>query len=454
MVNWAEDAFFYHVYPLGALGAPPRNDFASPPAQRLERLAGWLPELADLGVNAIYLGPVFESTAHGYDTVDYFHVDRRLGDDDSLRRLVEACHQRRIRVVLDAVLNHVGRDFWAFRDVLANGEASAFRDWFHLDFSRPGPYETPFAYRGWAGNHDLVKLETNNPDVRNHLFAAVRSWFERFDIDGLRLDAAADLDRAFQRDLAAFCRELRPDCWLMGEVVSGDYRQWANPDALDSVTNYVLYKALYSSHNDRNYFELAYTLNRQFGPEGAYRDLALYDFADNHDVNRVASSIANPDHLFPLYGLLFTAPGIPSVYYGSEFGIEGKRTAHSDTALRPEFDPAQARLADPDNRLRAVIRRFASLRAEHEALRHGTYQQVHVGHEQFAFLRETPGERLLVVANAAATNTELLVKIPGMGEGLLRDVLDNCQPVEVRRGGATAPLFPSWVRVFALETGA
>lgn len=450
-MTWAQDAFFYHVYPLGALAAPARNDFSSPPQPRLEQLPAWLPELAGLGVNAIYLGPVFESTAHGYDTIDYFHVDRRLGDDDRLRALVDACHRRGIRVVLDAVLNHVGRDFWAFRDVLANGVSSPFAPWFHLDFSRTGPYDTPFDYRGWAGNHDLVKLDTSHPDVRNHLFAAVRSWFERFDIDGLRLDAAADLDRGFQRDLAAFCRSLRPECWLMGEVVAGDYRQWANPGALDSVTNFVLCKALYSSHNDRNYFELAYTLNRQFGPEGTYRDLALYNFADNHDVDRVASSLANPAHLFPLYGLLFTVPGIPSVYYGSEYALAGKRTRHSDVSLRPPFDPAAARREAPAHPVRRAIQRFAALRSEHPALRHGTYRQVHVGHEQLAFLREADGERLLVVANAASAAVELRLTLPGTGPAELRDILDGGNPVVVSQGAATLPLFPSWVRVFAIE---
>jgi glycosidase len=223
-----------------------------------------------------------------------------------------------MRLILDGVFNHVGRDFWAFRDVLSAREQSVYREWFAgLKFGESSPYHDPFTYEGWNGHYSLVKLNLHHPAVVQHLFDAVSLWVEEFNIDGLRLDAADSIDIEFLRKLADFCQNLRPDFWLMGEVVHGDYRHWANDQALDSVTNYECYKGLYSSHVDRNYFEIGYSLNRQFGPDGLYRHLPLYNFVDNHDVNRVMSYLKNPAHLYPLYCLLFTMPGIPSIYYGS-----------------------------------------------------------------------------------------------------------------------------------------
>ncbi len=297
MKHWARDSVFYHIYPLGLCAAPPRNDFCSPVIPRLEQLYGWVDHMQNLGVNAVWLGPVFESSAHGYDTADYFQVDRRLGTNHTLSGVISALHQRGIRVILDAVLNHVGRDFWAFRDVREHNERSAYSDWFEgLNFQMRSPFNDPFTYKGWNGCFDLVKLNLRNPEVKKHLFQAIEMWIQEFNIDGLRLDAADCMVIGFLKELGSLCRSIRSDFWLMGEVVHGDYRKWANAETLDSVTNYECYKGLYSSHVDHNYFEIAYALKRQFGERGMYRDVSLYNFADNHDVNRVASNLTNPEH--------------------------------------------------------------------------------------------------------------------------------------------------------------
>jgi len=237
------------------------------------------------------------------------------------------------------VFHHTGRDCWIFQDIQSNGEASRYRDWYHLDFTRRSPWGDPFSYEGWAGHYDLVKLNLGNPLVLEHLFAAISSWVEQFDVDGLRLDAADRLDADFRSRVASHCRALKEDFWLMGEVVHGDYRQWVHEGGLCATTNYEAYRSLWSARNDKNYFELSYSLNRQFGQDGIYRGLDLYSFADNHDVDRVASTLKDPRHLYPLYLLLLTMPGIPSLYYGSEWGIAGRRTANSHvgrcTATRP-----------------------------------------------------------------------------------------------------------------------
>jgi glycosidase len=446
LAHWAPDSFFYHIYPLGLCGAPARNDFVSPPEPRLDRLHGWIGHMTELGANALYLGPVFESSAHGYDTADYWHVDRRLGTDESLRSLIAACHEAGIRVVLDGVFNHVGRDFWAFRDVQANGQASTYRDWFAgLRFDRRSPHGDPFTYEGWHGHFDLVKLNVGNPAVREHLFGAVESWIRDFGIDGLRLDAADVLDLDFQRALAAFCRGLRPDFWLVGEVVHGDYRRWVKPEGLDSVTNYEAYKGLYSSLVDRNYFEIAYALERQFGPKGIYRDLPLYNFADNHDQDRVAGKLHDLRHLYPLHCLLFTMPGVPSIYYGSEWAIEGKRLPGDDGPVRPALDLASAPGLGLDPALAGTIARLARIRAETVALRHGCYRQLHVGDEQLVFARETDDQAVIVALNAADTPASVSVKTPR--DGRWDDLLEDDGTVTSRAGTLTIEIPPFWARI-------
>lgn len=419
MTSSFNDRIFYHIYPLGMCGAPKTNDYSSPAGNGLLRLIERIPHLASLGVDAVYLGPLFESTAHGYDTVDYWHVDRRLGTNDDLARLVRAFHDQGIAVILDAVFNHTGRDFFAFKDIRARGASSEFRDWYrNVDFGKRSPMGDSFSYEGWSGCHDLAKLDTSNRAVREYLFGAVRHWVDDFGIDGLRLDAADVLAPDFMTELASFCRTLKSEFWLMGEVVHGDYRNWACEGRLDSVTNYELYKGLWSSFNDHNFFELAWSLNRQFGPEGIYRAFVPYNFSENHDVNRVASVLKNQSNIFSLYGLLFTVPGIPSVYYGGEWGLRGEKRNGSDDELRPPVHetsehgrlcgaPAACAPSVDSAMLENLIRSLANLRKEHAALRRGSYRQLHVSHDQFVFSRTLDGETILIAVNAAPAQARI-----------------------------------------------
>ncbi len=453
-MHWAYDSIFYHIYPLGFCGAPPKNDFCSPANPRLEQLYGWLDHLLDLGVNALYLGPVFESTEHGYDTADYYHVDRRLGSNDTLSGLSSILHQKGIHLILDGVFHHVGRDFWAFRDVLARGEQSAYCSWFDkLDFHKRSPFNDPFSYEGWTGHYNLVKLNLPNPSVRDHLFQAVDMWIRKFNIDGLRLDAADCLDMVFLKELSNFCKSRRADFWLMGEVIHGDYRKWVNTETLNSATNYECYKGLYSSHVDRNYFEIAYALDRQFGERGLYRNLPLYAFADNHDVNRVASCLKNPAHLYPLYTLLFTMPGVPSIYYGSEWGIEGKRTSRDDRSLRPRLDLGEISRNSPHRDLPGVIGRLARIRRRCEALRYGNYRQLLVRHEQFAFARQTGEECVIVSVNAADRPIPIELTLPTKGGKQLIDLLNEGESFPVHGEKARIdPVGPCWSRIMILKS--
>ncbi len=452
--NWIDQAVFYHIYPLGLTGAPDHNDFSLPPVQRLDQLLPWLDHIQSLGANAIYLGPVFQSTSHGYDTADYYQVDRRLGDNAALTRFSQAAHDRGLRLVLDAVFNHVGRDFWAFKDVQNYGPQSAYADWFHnLRFDGQSPKGDPFQYEAWQDHYSLVKLDLSHPHVRAHLFDAVGSWMDQFGIDGLRLDAADCLDFDFMRALHQFTRARRTDFWLMGEVIHGDYRQWANVETLDSVTNYSAYKGLYSSLADANYFEIAYTLNQQFGEGGIYQGQQFYNFVDNHDVDRAASKLRNPALLYPLYILLFTMPGIPSVYYGSEWGIEGVKTAWSDAALRPALDLAKMMTISSQQDLPRVISRLAAIRNALAPLQNGAYQQLHVDHQQLAFLRQMGDQWVLVALNSAPETVSLRLPLP-FEAGSLSDRL-NSEEVSCNfsQGSVTISLPSCWGRIMQIFPG-
>ncbi|OJH40081.1 alpha-amylase family glycosyl hydrolase [Cystobacter ferrugineus] len=453
MPAWVRDAVVYHLYPLGMCGAPARNDFTSPPEARLARLYDWIEHLRGLGMNALYLGPVFESSSHGYDTADYSKVDRRLGTNADLSRLVAAMRAAGIRVILDGVFHHVGRDFWAFRDVQAHGERSRYRDWFSgLQFGRRSPYGDPFSYEGWSGHYNLVKLNLQNAEVRAHLFGVVEQWMSEFGIEGLRLDVAEVMDVSFLRDLAAFCRRLRPDFWLLGEAIHGDYRHLGNPETLDSVTNYECYKGLYSSLNDRNYFEIAYSLQRQFGENGLYRDLPLYNFVDNHDVNRIASTLKEPAHLLPLHLLLFTMPGVPSIYYGSEWGQEGVKQGGDDSPLRPALAWPDALQRAPRPSLMREVARLARIRHRTRALRHGAYQQLLVTHEQFAFLRRFESERVVVALNAADVPAAMRLDTGAPEGSTFVDLLEPDRRFTSRGGRLEIEQIPPrWGRILALS---
>jgi glycosidase len=445
--DWTKEAIFYHIYPLGLCNAPQHKTVQEPVSHRLEALTPWLDHIQSLGANSIYLGPVFQSTSHGYDTEDYYQVDQRLGDNETLSRLADRIHERGMRLVLDAVFNHVGREFWAFKDILTHGERSPYCDWFqNLNFNSHSPLGDPFQYESWQGHYSLVKLNLSHADVRAHLFDATAMWMEKFGIDGLRLDAADCIDLSFLSALQEFTKSRRPDFWLMGEVVHGDYRRWVNHNTLASVTNYESYKGLFSSLNDANYHEIAYSLNRQFGAEGIYRDMNLYNFVDNHDVNRVASQLNSQTHLYPLYLLLFTMPGVPSIYYGSEWGIEGKKERGSDISLRPPLDLAALQEKSPHPNLARIIRRLSDIRKQLPALKWGDYQSVHVGDEQLAFIRTESGQTALVVLNSASRPITLEIPAP-IQQGTMKDWLNSSEHFQVKDGRIQLHLPPTWGRI-------
>lgn len=437
-MKWFENAVFYHIYPIGYFGCPRVNDRQSEPSHVILRLIDDIPHIKELGCNAIYFGPVFESVAHGYDTIDYTTIDRRLGTNEDFKKVCDALHENGIKVVLDGVFNHVGRDFGPFLDVREHKHSSSKKDWFHIGDGN-SPYNDGFYYEGWEGHYELVKLNLFNPDVKNYIKDCVTGWKNEFGIDGLRLDVAYCLDLNFLRELHGHCRWLSEDFFLLGETLHGDYNTWMNDEMLDSVTNYECYKGLFSSFNDMNMFEIAHSINRQFGSENwcIYRGKHLFTFVDNHDVTRIASMLKVKEHLAPIYTLMFTMPGIPAVYYGSEYGVLGDKRGGSDDILRPEFNAEQMK-NDGICDLTAHIGALAKIQKEHHAAACGDYKQVQLTNRQYAFSRSCDSECLITVINADGAPFTF-----NLGRG--GRAVDLISGTEVEMSGLTLPAYSSMV---------
>ncbi|MEU5990296.1 alpha-amylase family glycosyl hydrolase [Spirillospora sp. NPDC047418] len=323
-MRWPDHAIWWHVYPLGFVGAEreARPEGASR-VHRLARLTGWLDHLVGLGCNGLALGPVFASETHGYDTVDHYRVDPRLGDEDDLERLIDEASRKGVRVLLDGVFNHVGRGFPPFGDVTANGDDSPYRTWFHPDL------------RTFEGHDRLVTLNHAEPEVAAYVADVMTHWLER-GIDGWRLDAAYAVPPPFWRTVTDRVRARFPDAWFVGEVIHGDYIRLVEHTGFDSVTQYELWKAIWSSLNDRNFFELAHTLDRH---NTMLDTFAPQTFLGNHDVTRIASRLDRKEHQRHALVILLTTGGVPSIYAGDEFGFEGikEERVGGDDAIRPAF---------------------------------------------------------------------------------------------------------------------
>lgn len=390
---WAYESVFYQIYPLGFCGAPFENDGVQ--THKIKKVEEWIPHMKKLGINAIYFSPVFESDTHGYNTRDYKKIDVRIGSNQDFKEVCQRLHENGIRVVLDGVFNHVGRGFYQFQDVLKNREASPYLNWFHINLGGNSNYNDGLWYEGWEGNYDLVKLNLQNGEVVHHILDAVQYWIDEFDIDGLRLDVAYCLDENFVRTLRSFTTEKKPDFFLLGEMLHGDYNRLMNDSMLHSVTNYECYKGLYSSFNSMNMFEINHSLLRQFGPENwtLYKGKHLLSFVDNHDVTRVASILSNEKHLPLIYAMCFGMPGIPCVYYGSEWGTRADKS-QGDPALRPCFEQPEW------NELSEFISKLAEAKKNSEALNYGSFRSVLLTNRQCIFERASGHERVMVAINA------------------------------------------------------
>ena len=424
---WAYESVFYQIYPMGFANAPFENDGVQ--RHGIIKVIDWIPHIKSVGCNAIYFSPVFESDTHGYNTRDYKKIDVRLGTNEEFRSVCDALHEAGIKVVLDGVFNHVGRGHFAFQDVLKNRENSRYLNWFNINLGGNDAWNDGLWYEGWEGNYDLVKLNLRNNEVVEYLLDCVRYWIEYFDIDGIRLDVAYCLDEDFMRRLRSFTDSMKADFFLLGEAVHGDYNRLVNDGMLHSATNYECYKGIYSALNSMNLFEIIHSLLRQFGPEQwtLYKGKHMLSFVDNHDVSRIASVITNPKHIPLAYGIEFGMPGIPCVYYGSEWGFKADKS-QGDPALRPYFEFYE------ENELTAFISRLAAVKKSSNALNYGDFTSVILTNRQCVFRRVAGDDVIFVAINAdenpytacfdagAAKVTDLLTgNVYDMGSGVSMD---------------------------------
>lgn len=431
MNTWYERAVFYHIYPLGMTGAPMQNTEEAA-AQRFTELDQWIPHMQDLGCSAVYIGPLFESSSHGYDTRDYKLVDRRLGSNEDFAAFVRKCHDADIRVVVDGVFNHTGREFFAFRDIQTQRDASPYCGWYRgVNFGWNSPLGDSFGYDAWQGHFELPCLNLQNPEVKQYLFDVIQFWIDAFDIDGIRLDCANVLDFPFMKEMRTQTSRMKEDFWLMGEVIHGEYSRWVNDEMLHSVTNYELHKSLYSGLNDHNFFEIAHNVKR-LEAIGA----KLYTFLDNHDENRIASKLNLKEHLPLAYLLLFTLPGVPSIYYGGEWAVEGMRSPYSDAALRPCIPIADAPKLHSD--LTGLITAAAKIHRDHPEFYGGRYQELFLTNRQYAFARHGEGSVTITALNS--DDKEAVLNIPVPIQALEAENLMDGSILPIENGRLALPL--------------
>ncbi|MEJ3655078.1 alpha-amylase family protein [Actinomycetes bacterium KLBMP 9759] len=400
MSDWAQHVIWWHVYPLGFTGAERSAAQAGQqPVPRLRALEPWLDYLLDLGCNGLALGPVFASGTHGYDTIDHFRVDPRLGTEDDLRWLLDTCRGKGVHVLLDGVFNHVGRDFPRFRDVLERGAHSRYARWFTLDFEGSGGGTDGFGYRDFEGHRELVALNHSEPEVIEYIVRVMNHWLDA-GASGWRLDAAYAIPLAALRRVTDAVHAAHPAAWLVGEVIHGDYASFVNDGGLDSVTQYELWKAIWSSLNDRNLFELAWALERH---DEFVREFVPLTFVGNHDVTRIASRLADPHLLGHGLAVLFGVGGIPAIYYGDEQAFRAVKEDRpgGDDAVRPAFPGSPAELAPYGWPVFHTHQELIGIRRRNAWLTGARTSVDHLSNEQIAFTSEMGDRRVTVLLNIA-----------------------------------------------------
>lgn len=407
--DWVQHAVWWQVYPLGFVGAEQNAlPAASPVIHRLPQLVSWLDYAVELGASGIALGPVFASETHGYDTTDYFRVDARLGDDADFDELIREAHARGLRVLLDGVFNHTGRSFPPFQEAMRQGPSGAKASWFRLQWPDSGwTPETEPEYADFEGHHHLVALNHAEPEVAGFVAGVMKHWLAR-GADGWRLDAAYAVPASFWSRVLAEVRAEFPDAFFVGEYIHGDYAAAVSDGSLDSATQYELWKAVWSSLNDRNFYELAAALERHNSFLAGFAPLT---FIGNHDVTRIASKLQDPALLPLALVVLLTVGGTPSIYYGDEQAFRGIKEdrAGGDDAVRPAFPASPADLSPAGWPTYRLYQELIGVRRRHAWLHSAGTAVLSLSNEQFIFVAENDGDALMMALNLANEPADLEV---------------------------------------------
>ncbi len=432
MPGWIRHAVWWHVYPLGFLGAEPESAPDEPVRHRLPDLEPWLDYVVELGASGLALGPIFASSTHGYDTIDHFRIDPRLGDDADFDALIRALRRRGLKLLLDGVFNHVGRDFPRFRKATADGPGGADAPWFHLSWPAAASPGSEPDYATFEGHRQLVALNHREPAVADHVVRVMDHWLSR-GADGWRLDAAYAVPPAFWSDVLPRVRALHPKAYFVGEVIHGDYAGFVRDGGLDAVTQYELWKAIWSALNDGNFFELAWALDRH---NRWLDDFTPLTFVGNHDVTRLASRLTDDRHLPHALAVLFTCGGTPSVYAGDEQAFRGikENRAGGDDAIRPAFPRRPAELAPYGWGTYRLHQDLIGLRRRNPWLHGARTNVLHLTNRQLAYEARYGDDALLVALNLG----DHAMRVPTPGA---RDVLAGAATLE-QAGSAHATLAP------------
>ncbi|MCV7226301.1 alpha-amylase family protein [Mycolicibacterium komossense] len=408
--DWVTHAIWWQVYPLGFVGAYPSDAPPQPAEHRLRRLVGWLDHAVELGASGVALGPVFASRTHGYDTTDHYRIDPRLGDDADFDQLIEESHRRGLRVLLDGVFNHVGTEFPHYLTALDGGsphQQEAAR-WFR---GRPGEFGT------FEGHGDLITLNHRNPAVVDHVVDVMSHWLGR-GADGWRLDAAYSVPERFWAQVIPRVRSVHPDAWFVGEVIHGDYPAVVSGSGFDSVTQYELWKAIWSGLNDGNFHELDHSLKRH---NDFLETFAPLTFIGNHDVTRIASQLANPAHPAHALVILMTTGGVPSVYAGDELGFHGVKEERfgGDDAVRPEFGAPPLPVDDAGAQTFALHQYLIGLRRRHPWLHTARTRALRLENRQYVYETRSGDNALIVALNIDDTPMRLRLAELGHQSGVV-----------------------------------
>src|SRR5882672_4669901 len=427
--GWVEQAVFWQIYPLGFTGAEAEASDQVGVVHRLGHIKSWLDYAVELGASGLLLGPIFASSTHGYDTIDYFQIDPRLGDDADFAALIEAAHGRGLRVVLDGVFNHVGREFPLFRRAVAAGPDAPDPAWFRLSWPADhAPGQEP-EYETFEGHHQLVALNHDEPAVAQYVARVMNHWLER-GADGWRLDAAYAVPRRFWAQVLPQVRTDHPDAYVFGEVIHGDYAGFVRETGVDAVTQYELWKAIWSALNDRNFFELAWALERHNSLLDTFVPLT---FIGNHDVTRIASQLVDERYLPHALVILLSCGGTPSIYSGDEQAFRGikEHRAGGDDAIRPAFPASPADLAPFGLPIYRLHQELIGLRRRHPWLHRARSRVIELRNTDLTLELSHEENRLWVALNLA--DAPVTRVIPAAVAKLAGDLA-------VRRNGATTEI--------------
>ena len=431
-VSWLDGSAMYQIFPLGLCGAPYENSWdwsntwnaATRPVRRVDRILNWIPHLKKLGIESVWFNLALQSDTHGYNTRDFYTLDSRLGSNEDFSEICRALHDAGLRIVFDALFFNVGRGFWAFRDVRNNMQNSRYVDWFKgIDFRRNTPCNDGFYYKAWDENWDLPELNLDNEEVVQHIFGAVRRSEDLYRFDGFHLCLAERLPKKFVERFRNFCAEMSAglggNVAIIDEMYDGiDCANLISETQAHGAENRELRDSICDSFLKKNVFNLAYTLNRQFGPDGIYKAVAMMNFLDNHNLPRFATAMQERKELIPLaWSLLPALPGFPCIFYGSEWGTEGW-DEENHWVMRIPFEKPEW------NELTDCVQKAFVARKNSPALRYGSYKQIFQAKEQLVFERSSCGETIIVCLNISEYDYKVPIK-QGKGfaafEGLYGD---------------------------------